>query len=88
MEKYPDATENIDEVIPEPQGRPLSTTVYFESDHAHDQVTQRYVSSVIFVVGLNPISWSRNRQGYIETPSYSTEFCTGQVVTEEAISIW
>ena len=88
MEKYHDATEDIDEVIQEPQGRHISTTVYFESDHAHDQVTQRYVSSVIFVVGLNPISWSRNRQGYIETPSYSTEFCTGQVVTEEAISIW
>ena len=36
LEKYPGASEEIDEVLPEPRGRPLSTTVYFDSDHAHD----------------------------------------------------
>ena len=39
LEKYPDMTKEKDEGLPEPRGKPLSTNVYFESDHAHDQVT-------------------------------------------------
>ena len=40
LEKYPGASKDIDEGIPEPRGRPLSTAVCFDSDHAHDQVTR------------------------------------------------
>ena len=39
LEKYPEASEEIDKDLLEPQGQPLSTTVYFDSDHARDQVT-------------------------------------------------
>ena len=69
LEKYPDASEEIDECLPEPCGRPISTTVYFDSDHAHDQVTRRSVSRVISFVGLTLISWTRNRQGTIKFSS-------------------
>ena len=41
LEKYTDAMGEIDEGLPEPQGNPLSTTLYFDSDHSHDQVTRR-----------------------------------------------
>ena len=70
LEKYPDATEEIDEGLPEPRGKPISTTVYFDSDHAHDQVMRRSVSGVISFVGLTPISCKRKRQGTIESSSY------------------
>ena len=52
LEKYPDATEEIDEGLPEPREKPISTTVYFDFDHSHDQVTRRLVSGVILFVGL------------------------------------
>ena len=51
LEKYPDATEEIDEGLPEPRGGALSTTVYFDSDHALDQVMRRSVLGVILFVG-------------------------------------
>ena len=86
-EKYPDATEEIDEGLPEPRGKPISTTVYFDSDHAHDQVTRRSVSGVISFVGSTPISWTIKRQGTIKSSSYSAEFCAGRVASEEAIAI-
>ena len=41
VEKYPVELEDIDEGLPDPKGRPLSTEVYFDSAHAHDQVTQQ-----------------------------------------------
>ena len=36
LEKYPDASEEIDDGLPEPRGNHIHSTVYFESDHAHD----------------------------------------------------
>ena len=63
-------------------GRPVSTEVYFDSDHAHDQVTRRSVSGVLCFVGLTPINWNGKRQGTIKISSYSVEFCAGRVAKE------
>ena len=60
-------------------------SVYFDSDHAHYQVTRQLVSGVLCFFGSTHISGTRKRQGTIESSSYSTEFCAGQVATEEAI---
>jgi len=87
LEKYPDAMEEIDEGLPEPRGEPITSTVYFDSDHAHDQVTRRSVSGIIAFIGSTPISWTSKRQGSIESSSYSAEFCAGRVACEEAIAI-
>ena len=40
LEKYPGASKEIDEGLSEPSGSPLRTSVYFDSDYAHDQVTR------------------------------------------------
>ena len=72
MEKYPGVTEDIDEVLTDPWGKPLSTKVYFDSVHYHDQVARGSVSGVMCFVGLAPISWYSKRQGAIDTSSYST----------------
>ena len=87
LENYTNATEEIDEGLTEPRGKPISTTVYFDSDHAQDQVTRCSVSGVISSVGSTPISWTRKQQGTIESSSYSAEFCAGRVASEEAIAI-
>ena len=71
FEKYPSASEEIDEGLPDPCGRPLSTTVYFDFDHAHNQGMRRSISGVVYFVGSTPISWTSKRQGNIESSSYS-----------------
>ena len=71
LDNYPDLSENINERLPEPRGRPLSTTVYFYSNHSHDQVKRRSVSGGMFFVESTPIIWSRKIQGYIKISSYS-----------------
>ena len=58
---------DIDEGLPDPRGRPISTSVYFDSDHTHDQVTRRSVSGVLCFFGSTPISWTRKRQGQVAT---------------------
>ena len=71
LEKYPRATEEIGEGLLEPRELSLSTTVYFDSDHAHDQVTCRSVSVVLSFIGSTPISLTSKRQGTIESSSCS-----------------
>ena len=72
LEKYPGVSEDIDEGLPEPRGHPLRTVVYFDSDHAHAQVTRRLVSGVLCFVGSTPIRWTSKRHGTTESSSYST----------------
>ena len=59
--------------------------MYFDYNHAHDQVTQISVSGVMCFVGSTPIGWSSEIQGNINTPSYYTEVCAGQVATKQSI---
>ena len=80
-------SEDIDDGLPKHQGIPLITTVYFDYNHIHDQVTHRSVSGVISFVGLTPISWEGKRQGTINICSYSPEFCSRRVANEEAITL-
>ena len=87
LDKYPVATEDIDEVLPEYWGYPLSTAVYFDSDHAHDQVTRQLVFGDLSFVGYTPISWTSKRQGTIESFSYSAEFLADTVSSEEVIAL-
>ena len=55
LEKYTGVSEDIDEGLPDPRGRPISTSVYFDSGHAHDQVTRRLVSGVLCFFGYTTI---------------------------------
>ena len=41
LKKYPDTSEDIDEGIPDPRGRPIITLVYLYSDHTYDKVMWR-----------------------------------------------
>ena len=56
LEKYPGASEDIDEALPEPRGLSLSTPVYFDSNHDHDQVTCLLVSGVLSFFWSMPIN--------------------------------
>ena len=59
--------------------------MYFNSNHAHDQVMRISVSGIMCFVGSTPIGWSSKRQGAIDTPRYYSEFCAGWVETEELV---
>ena len=87
LEKYPGESEEIYEGLPDPRGSPLSTSVYFDSNHANDQVTCQSVSGVLSFVGSTPIIWNSKMQGTIQSSIYPAELCAGKVATEEAITL-
>ncbi|KAL7461399.1 LOW QUALITY PROTEIN: hypothetical protein ACHAXS_007589, partial [Conticribra weissflogii] len=82
---YPDAFEELDPKQPEPYGNPLLTGVFFDSDHAHNKVTNRSCTGLVIYVGSAP--WSSKRQSSIASRSYAAEFLAGRQACEEAIAI-
>ena len=75
---YPDAIEELDKNFPERLGKPLQTTVFFDSDHGHDQLTKRSCTGLVVYVGLTLVMWSSKRQTSIQSSSYSAEFMAGR----------
>jgi hypothetical protein len=77
----------LDPKHPKPMGKPIDTTVYFDSNFAHDEKTRRSISGNISFVAGTPVSWISKRQGAIATSTYSAEMCAAKLGAEEAISI-
>ena len=86
-DQYSYASEEIDRMFPEPLGAELATTIFFDSDHAHDKITGRSISGVIVMVGRTPVIWKSKRQGAVATSTYGAEFSAMRLATEEAHTI-
>ncbi len=84
---YPGACEEIDPRFPKPLGAPLSSGIYFDSNHAHDERNRRSVTGILAFVAGTPITWMSKRQGAIATSTYTAEMAAMKTAAEEAISI-
>jgi len=87
LDDYPDAREDLDPNLPEAFGSELETTIFFDSDHAHDHKTRRSISGIIVFVGRTPVHVISRRQGCIATSTYCAEFVAMRTAVEEAISL-
>ena len=87
LEDYDVKPEEVDPNMPKAFGPELSTSVFFDADHAHDLRTRRSVSGIIVFVGSTPVLWSSKRQGCVATSTYCSEFVAMRTAVEEAISI-
>ena len=86
-EYYDEASEEIDDRLPEPLVDELAITVFVDSDHAHDKVTRRSCTGMLIFVGRTPVFHMSKRQGSIETSTYGAEFCAMRTAVEELISV-
>jgi hypothetical protein len=87
MEQYNYASKEIDPKFPEPMGKELDISMFFDSDHAHNKVMGCSISGVNVMVGSTPIVWKSKRQGAVQTSTYGAEFSAMRLATEEAITI-
>lgn len=71
-------------MLPTSYGPELETSVFFDSDHAHDVVTRRSISGLLTFVGSTPITWLSRCQRAIASSTYSAEFSAMRTAVEEA----
>ena len=81
--RYPWATEELDQDLPEPLIDEISITCFVDSDFGHDTQTRRSIFGILIFVGRTPIFWSSKRQGAIATSTYSAEFFAMGAAIEE-----
>ena len=86
-ELYPDVFEELDKRFLILFGPAIQSSIFFDSDHAHDLKTKRSCTRIIIYVGSTPVSWSSKRQTSIQTSSYGAEFMAGKTAHEGVISI-
>ena len=87
LNDYPDAEEDISDDFPPAYGSELETSIFVDSDHAHDITTRRSITGIIQFVGSTPVAWSSRRQSCIATSTYCAKFVAMRVAVEEAISL-
>ena len=87
LKDYPDAVEEMDPHFPRAFGPSLDTTIFVDSDHAHDLVTRRSLTGLIAFVGSTPVTWFSKRQGAIASSTYQAEFSALRTAVEEAQSL-
>jgi hypothetical protein len=72
-EYYPGAAEAIPSNMPEPRGRPVSTTCFVDADHAGCLLTRRSHSGILIFVNRAPILWYSKRQATVESSTFGSE---------------
>ena len=72
-EFYPDAKEAIPTNMPEPRGRPVTTTCFVDADHAGCRLTRRSHSGILIFVNRAPILWYSKRQATVESSTFGSE---------------
>eukprot|EP00957_Ditylum_brightwellii_P036623 2774597-Ditylum_brightwellii.AAC.1 len=86
-EHYSEATEMVNEQVPDPIFNEIAITVYVDSDHTHDKHTQRSITGLIIFVGHTPAMYQAKQQGAVETSTHGAKFMAMKTDVEEVMSI-
>jgi hypothetical protein len=87
MEFYPYTGEEIPKDLPPEKGPRVRMTVYVDADHAHDLVTRRSITGILFMLNNTPIRWVSKRQKTVETSNYGSELVASRVATELILEV-
>jgi hypothetical protein len=85
IEFYPDSSEEIPKDLPPEKEQRVSMTVYVNADHAHDLVTRRSITEILFMLSNMPIRWISKRQKTVKTSNYGSELVASRISTESIL---
>ena len=88
-ETYRDAQEELppDHMMPEPRGRPISTTAFVDASHAANKVTRRSHTGFVIFCNRALIIWYSKRQNTVESSTFSSEFIAMKVCVEHITAL-
>ena len=84
---YGDVREEIPKDIPEPLGKCVVHTCYFDANLYHCMMTGRAVTGILDFVNQTPIDWYSKKQATVETATYGSEFVAGRTAVERTIDL-
>jgi hypothetical protein len=84
---YGDVKEVIPDNIPEPLGKPVVLTTYFDANLYHDMITGRSMTGILHFVNGTPFDWHAKKQNTVETATYGSEYVAGRTAVEQVMEI-
>jgi hypothetical protein len=84
---YGDVKEIIPTDIPEPKGKYVTLSHYFDANLYHDMVTGRSVTAILHFLNQTPIDWYSKKQATVETATFGSEFIAERTTIDQIIDL-
>ncbi len=84
---YGDVKEIIPMDIPEPKGKYVTLSHYFDVSLNHDMVTGILVTAILHFLNQTPMDWYLKKQATIETDTFGSEFIAARTTINQIVDL-
>jgi len=84
---YRDAHEEIPFDAPEPKGKSVTTTLFFDANLYHDLISGKAVSGILHMFNQTPVDWYSKLQTTAESATFGSEYISGRTCVEQIIDL-
>jgi hypothetical protein len=84
---YRDVKEIIPADIPEPNGKYVTLSHYFDANLYHDMVTGRSVTAILHFLNQTPMDWYSKKQATVETATFGSEFIAARTTIDQIVDL-
>jgi hypothetical protein len=84
---YKGAKEEVPWNAPEPLGKSVKSTHYFDANLWHDIVSGRSVTGILHVFNKTPIDWYSKLQSTVETATFGSEYIAARTCVDQIIDL-
>jgi hypothetical protein len=73
--------------IPEPKGKYVTLSYYFDANLYHNMVTERSVTTILHFLNQTPIDWYSKKQATVKTATFGSEFIAARTTINQIIDL-
>jgi hypothetical protein len=84
---YGDVKEIIPTDIPEPKGKYVTLSHYFDANLYHNMVTGRSVTAIVHFLNQTPMDWYSKKQAMVETATFGSEFIAVRTTIDQIVNL-
>jgi hypothetical protein len=84
---YGNVKEVLPHDLPEPKGKPVTTTTYVNTNLYHCLMTGRSITGIFHLLNKTVVEWFTKKQGTVETATYGSEYVAARTATEQLMDL-
>jgi hypothetical protein len=84
---YGDVKEIIPMDIPEPKGKYVTLSHYFDANLYHNMVTGRSITAILHFLNQTPMDWYSKKQATVETATFGSEFIAARTTIYQIVNL-
>ena len=84
---YGNGAEDLPDDAPEPKGKRVVLSHWFDANLMHDVLSGKSVTGVFHMANLTPMMWYSKKQATAETATYGAEFLAARTCIEQIVDL-